>query len=58
MTRLTCMGPYWTIPGHTVLYWTILEYNRLYLTILGNIRQTFNRFNKSVTDRLSDRQTQ
>ena len=36
MTRLNYMGPYWTIPGHTVLYWTILEYTRLYLTILGN----------------------
>ena len=56
MIRLDYTGLYWTILDHTGLYWTIFDYTRLYLTIVGKTRQTFNRFNKSVTDRLSDRQ--
>ena len=58
MIRLDYMGLYWTILDHTGLYWTIFDYTRLYLTIVGNTRQTFNRFNNSVTLRQTDRQTQ
>ena len=58
MTRLDYMGLYWTIQDHTGLYWTIFDYTRLYLIILGNTRQTFNRFNISVTDSQTDRQTE
>ena len=58
MTRLDYAGLYWTILDHTGLYWTI----RLYLTVLGKTRQSFYRFNKSVTNRLTvcqtDRQTE
>ena len=58
MIILDYTGLYWTILDHTGLYWTIFDYTRLYLTIVGNTRQTFNRFNKSVTLRQTDRQTQ
>ena len=58
MTKLDYMGLHWTILDHTSLYWTISNYTRLYLTILGNTQQTFNRFNKSVTDRQTDSQTE
>ena len=54
MIRLDYTGLYWTILDHTGLYWTIFDYTRLYLTIVGNTRQTFNRFNKSVTLRQTD----
>ena len=57
MIILDYTGLYWTILDHTGLYWTIFDYTRLYLTIVGNTRQTFNRFNKSVTLRQTDRQT-
>ena len=57
MTRLDYAGLYWTKLDHTGLYWTIFDYTRLYLTIVGNTRQTFDRFNKSVTDRQTLRQT-
>ena len=57
MIILDYTGLYWTILDHTGLYWAISDYTRLYLTIVGNTRQTFNRFNKSVTDCQTDRQT-
>ena len=48
---------HWTILDHTGLYWMIFDYTRPYLTIVGNTMQTFNRFNKSMTDSQTDSQT-